>query len=88
MSEEKTGGDFRLEATIKPDRNSEETEVRWYKWDREEGRVPIGVGDSHGDQTRSYPRLEAILSSGTSKAASESGLLKSGAVGNAWAARS
>lgn len=39
-------------------------------------------------QTRSYPRLEAILSRGTSRAASESGLLKSGAAGTALAARS
>jgi hypothetical protein len=39
-------------------------------------------------QTRSYPRLEAILSRGMSKAASESGLLNSGTVGKVRKARS
>lgn len=35
-SEKKTGSSFRWEATIKPDGDPEKTEVRWYRWDREE----------------------------------------------------
>ena len=35
VSEEKTSGDFRWEATIRPDGHPEKTEVRWYRWDRE-----------------------------------------------------
>jgi hypothetical protein len=35
VSEEKTSGDFRWEATIRPDGDPEKTEVRWYRWDRE-----------------------------------------------------
>ena len=40
------------------------------------------------NQTRSYPKLEAILSRGMSKAASESGLLNFGTLGKMREARS
>lgn len=36
MADEKTGSDFRWEATIKPGGELEKTEVRWYRWDKEE----------------------------------------------------
>jgi hypothetical protein len=36
MSEKKTDSGFCWEATIKPDGNPEETEVRWYRRDSEE----------------------------------------------------
>ncbi len=47
-----------------------------------------GGSQARKDQTRSYPRTEATLSSGTSRAAPESGLLESGTLGRARAARS
>jgi hypothetical protein len=38
VADEKTGSDFRWEATIKPSGDPEKTRVRWYRWDKEEGR--------------------------------------------------
>lgn len=38
MTDERTGSGFRWEATIKPDEDTEKTEVRWYRWDEEGGR--------------------------------------------------
>ena len=50
-SEKKTGSTFRWEATIRPDGDPEKTEVRWYRWDREEERWRFyGNDEPSGDE--------------------------------------